>query len=75
MAFASTTTPRHGLGHTLLSPVRHLVQTIEWIRECNRIGNEYEQMSHMSDSRLSDEFRFNALHYAAWYQPMCRRLV
>ncbi|MBB94978.1 MAG: hypothetical protein CML68_10295 [Rhodobacteraceae bacterium] len=53
MAFASTTTPRHGLGHTLLSPVRHLVQTIEWIRECNRIGNEYEQMSHMSDSRLS----------------------
>ena len=53
MAFVTTSTPRTGLGHTLLSPVRVLARAMDWIRECNRMGSEYVQLSHKTDARLT----------------------
>ena len=53
MAFVTTSTPRTGLGHTLLSPVRVLARAMDWIRECNRMGSEYVQLSHKTDARLA----------------------
>ncbi|WP_428928818.1 hypothetical protein [Marinibacterium sp. SX1] len=53
MAFVTTSTPRTGLGHTLLWPVRVLARAMDWIRECNRMGSEYVQLSHKTDARLA----------------------
>ena len=41
------------LGQALLYPVRVLVQTLDWVRECNRITSEYVQTSHKTDGRLA----------------------
>ena len=53
MAFVSTNMPRPGLGHTLLTPLRVVINAMEWIRESNRMGREFEQLSHKSDARLA----------------------
>lgn len=53
MAIAASSPAGAGLGHTLLSPVRFAVRTIEWIRECNRMGRDFDQLSHKTDARLA----------------------
>ncbi|MGR3803065.1 hypothetical protein [Marinibacterium profundimaris] len=53
MAYADHSSPRFGLGDALLAPLRAVVMTIESIRDCNRLGNEFDQLSHKSNARLA----------------------
>ncbi|SFE42404.1 hypothetical protein [Roseivivax sediminis] len=53
MAFISSTPARAGFGQSLLSPVRAVVQAINYIRACNVMARDYEQMSHKTDGALA----------------------
>ncbi|WP_121067822.1 hypothetical protein [Chachezhania antarctica] len=53
MANTVTHPTQVNFGQALLFPLRALVLAIEWIREANRMANEYTHLSHKTDASLA----------------------